>query len=87
MSQERLGATAAVEALAQQMRPRPKVWRIAANFCIQKPLGGFGVIVTVILIIVAVFAPQIAPYDPLRAYTSLVFRFPGGIGRNRGPSD
>ena len=85
MSQEIPGATAAAEALARDMRPRPKVWRIAANFCIQKPLGGFGAIVTIILIIVAVFATQIAPYDPLRAYTSLVFSPPGASDETEDP--
>ncbi len=85
MSQERLGATSAAEAVALSMRPRPKVWQIAANFCIQKPLGGFGAIVTAILIVVAVFATQIAPYDPLRAYTSLVFSPPGASDETEDP--
>ena len=86
MSQEIPGATAAAaEALTRRMRPRPKIWQNIGNFCRRKPLGAFGAIITIILVIVAIFAPQIAPHEPRRAHTSLVFAPPGASDRTEDP--
>ena len=46
------------------LRPKPPIWVNIVYFCRRKPLGAFGAIVATIFIIVAVFAPLIAPHDP-----------------------
>jgi peptide/nickel transport system permease protein len=35
------------------------------NFCRRKPLGAFGLLIVLIIIVAGVFAPSIAPFDPV----------------------
>ncbi len=37
----------------------------ALNFCRRKPLGAFGLLIVLIIIVAGVFAPSIAPFDPV----------------------
>ena len=46
-------------------------------FARKKPLGAFGAVVAILLIIVAVFAPLIATHDPNATDSALVFAPPG----------
>jgi peptide/nickel transport system permease protein len=50
------------EAFLLMRRPRP--WRTALRLMRTQPLGTAGMIVIVVLVLVAVFAPLLAPYDP-----------------------
>lgn len=43
---------------------------VAAQFARQRPVGAAGVLVIVLIILCAVFAPEIAPYDPLKTHFS-----------------
>ena len=51
-----------VEARSSRAR---RWWRTALEFCREKPLGAAGAAIVVVMIIAAVFAPLIAPYNPL----------------------
>jgi len=58
--------TTAVEELELRAR-RPVPWAVARGmlrFAYRKPLGAFGAVVAVVLIVVAVLAPQVATHDP-----------------------
>jgi len=55
-------ATTAEPGIARAGLPRPL--RVALNFARSKPLGAMGAMLIVLLIVTAVFAAQIAPYDP-----------------------
>jgi peptide/nickel transport system permease protein len=50
---------------APAARGRPLRW--LATFARRQPLGAFGLVVVIALILTAVLAPWIAPYDPIRA--------------------
>jgi peptide/nickel transport system permease protein len=80
MSQERVGVSDAVAGLPQLVRPKRAVGQNVAAFCRRKPLGAFGAIVALLLILVAVFAPFIATHDPKETNPSLVFASPGEGG-------
>jgi len=42
--------------------------RVVLGFARSSPLGAFALVVLVVLLVVAIFADQIAPYDPLKAF-------------------
>lgn len=42
----------------------PGVWRSTLRFIRQKPLGSFGAVVLLLMVIMAIFAPVIATHDP-----------------------
>jgi peptide/nickel transport system permease protein len=65
-----------------QARPKPS-WPVAAllglrHFVRYKPLGAAGGIVLALLILVAVFAPWIAPRDPYAPHVAFQYAPPGG---------
>ena len=43
----------------------PRTRRAVADFIRRRPLGAFGALLILVMIVAAVFAPVIAPYDPL----------------------
>ena len=40
-------------------------WEAVRDFCVQRPLGAIGAAIIVLMLVVAVLAPLIAPYDPV----------------------
>ena len=53
------------------------IWQHIIWFARKKPLGAFGAVVAILLIIVAIFAPLIATHDPNATHSALVFAPPG----------
>ena len=56
------------------------LWRYlvgVGSFFRKKPLGAFGATVAIFLVILAIFAPQIAPNDPRKTNVDYVFASPG----------
>jgi peptide/nickel transport system permease protein len=45
--------------------PRPGRWRKARRLLRSQPLGTAGLFIVVVLVLMAVFAPLVAPYDPI----------------------
>lgn len=59
-------ATGILVAEPEQLGTRIGPWRRAGILIRQNPLGFFGLLVVITLVICAIFASQIAPYDPQR---------------------
>ena len=57
--------------------PIGAIWQHIIWFARKKPLGAFGAVVAILLIIVAIFAPLIATHDPNATDSALVFAPPG----------
>ena len=51
-------------------------WNQVANFARTKPLGAFGAMVAIIMIVIAIFAPAIATHDPYKTNSKAVFAPP-----------
>ena len=45
-------------------RPQPRLSQRVGNFFRRQPIGVVGIVIILLVVITAVFAPQIAPYDP-----------------------
>ena len=56
--------TAEQAAIEAQLAKRPNMLQKFLRFCRQQPLGAFGLLIIIGLIVMAIFAPLIAPYDP-----------------------
>ena len=70
----------------RSLMPSGVIWRRLGRFARRKPLGAFGAVIALILIIVAVFAPLIATHDPAATNGALVFAPPGiGVCAGRRP--
>ncbi len=52
-----------------RLRPTPPIWYPILDFFRQKPLGGMGATIALLLVIVAIFAPLIRTQDPYRIPT------------------
>ena len=61
------------------LRQRPSVFASLLSFARRKPLGAIGGAIVLLMIILAIFAPLLAPYDP----TLLI---DGGSARLKAPS-
>jgi len=59
------------------LMPTGAIWRHLRRFVRRKPLGAFGAVVALLLIVVAVFAPFIATHDPAETNPALVYAPPG----------
>ncbi|HXE20149.1 MAG TPA: ABC transporter permease [Castellaniella sp.] len=57
--------------------PIGAIWRQIIRFARTKPLGAFGGVVALVLVVVAIFAPVIATHDPNATNSALVFAPPG----------
>ena len=57
--------------------PTGAVRQRLGRFARRKPLGAFGAVVALILIVAAVFAPFIATHDPAETNAALVYAPPG----------
>ena len=53
-----------LESLAQE-KPRARWLQAIYDFCRQRPLGAIGAVIILVMAVVAVFAPWLAPFDPL----------------------
>ncbi len=53
-----------------------RAWKALGKFIITKPLGAIGGVIILVMIMAAVFAPQIAPYDPYELNQTLQFGAP-----------
>jgi peptide/nickel transport system permease protein len=54
-----------LEDLAQDKAPRARWLQAICDFMWQRPLGAIGAFIVLIMAVVAVFAPWLAPFDPL----------------------
>jgi peptide/nickel transport system permease protein len=61
----------------RSLMPSGAIWQHLGRFIRRKPLGAFGAVIALILIIVAVFAPFIATHDPAETNAALVYAPPG----------
>jgi peptide/nickel transport system permease protein len=59
------------------LMPSAAIWKHISRFARRKPLGAFGAVIALILVIVAVFAPVIATHDPGETNGALVYAPPG----------
>ncbi len=81
MSEQRgVPATSAEQAIAG-LRPKRTLLQNVGSFLRRKPLGTFGAVVAVILILVAIFAPQIATQDQYKTSYTRVYAEAGTEGR------
>jgi peptide/nickel transport system permease protein len=59
------------------LMPGGAIWKHISRFARRKPLGAFGAVIALILVVVAVFAPFIATHDPAETNGALVYAPPG----------
>ena len=78
MVQQVAGSLSPTEAVPVGMRPKRTAWETIVNFAQRKPLGAFGAIIMIILVVVAALAPVIATDDPRLTNASQRFSPPGG---------
>jgi peptide/nickel transport system permease protein len=77
MAQESSSIAVSSSAPIRGLMPTGVIWRHLGRFARRKPLGAFGAVIAVILIVVAVFAPFIATHDPDETNAALVYAPPG----------
>jgi peptide/nickel transport system permease protein len=77
MAQESSGITVSSGVPIRGSMPTGAFWQHLGRFARRKPLGAFGAVVALILIVVAVFAPFIATHDPSETNAALVYAPPG----------
>ena len=77
MRQESSVPTTLVDQTIPVLRPKRTALQEVGAFLRHKPLGAFGAIVAVILIVVAIFANIIATHDPYRTTTEFIYATPG----------
>ena len=73
MAQQTTGILAPTEPVGAGMRPKRTVWENIVNFAQRKPLGAFGAVVVILLVVIAIFAPIVASDDPRE--TNAAYRF------------
>jgi len=66
-------------AIAQELRPRPSVWKRLATTARHKPLGAVSAIIIIILVAMAISADVIAPYPPNEVHAAAAFKSPGAV--------
>ena len=80
MTQDSTGITASPHVLpVSGWLPSGAIWQHIGRFVRKKPLGAFGAVIALILIVVAVFAPFIATHDPNDTNAALVYAPPGPV--------
>ncbi|HLF50064.1 MAG TPA: ABC transporter permease [Methylomirabilota bacterium] len=77
MAAEPASATAHTIAAAPLSR-QPGAWTLLGRFCRKKPLGAAGGVVTVLIVLTAVFANQLQTYDPIATEAAQTLAPPGG---------
>ena len=76
MAQQVAGPVAGSEPALTGMRPQPTPWQNIISFTQRKPLGAFGAVLVIVLVIVAMIAPVIATDDPRETNSKHVFNPP-----------
>lgn len=64
--------------LTREMARKPSLIESIIRFCRTKPLGAAGGFIVVVMILVALLAPLISPYDPYEMRFDQLFAPPGG---------
>ena len=59
------------------LRPRRTTWQNLGIFFRTKPLGGFGAVVAILLVLVAIFANQLDTHDPYKTDADFKYAPPG----------
>jgi peptide/nickel transport system permease protein len=77
MAQESSGIAVSPGVPIRGPLPTSALWQFVVRFARRKPLGAFGAVIALILVIVAVFAPFIATHDPAETNGALVYAPPG----------
>jgi peptide/nickel transport system permease protein len=77
MTQESSGIAVSSGAPIRGLMPTGAIWEHLGRFARRKPLGAFGAVIALILIVVAAFAPYIATHDPAETNAALVYAPPG----------
>src|SRR5215813_15514191 len=77
MAQASRGTAASSGVVIRGLRPRGAIWQQVGSLARRKPLGAFGALVALILLVVAIFAPFIATKDPAETNAALVYAPPG----------
>jgi peptide/nickel transport system permease protein len=77
MAQESSGIAVSPGVPIRGPLPASALWQFVVRFARRKPLGAFGAVIALILVIVAVFAPFIATHDPAETNGALVYAPPG----------
>ena len=68
----------AIDSLANTMRIQPTLWFAAIrSFTVKRPLGAAGAAIVLLMILAALFAGIVAPYDPLDNDYDAMFQPPG----------
>ena len=73
-----------VSASLDTMRPKATWTTHIISFAKRKPFGTFGATVMVLLILIALLAPVISPFDPYRVHVTDKYAGPGDEARNGG---
>ena len=73
MAQESSGLAVSSGVPVRGFMPAGVIWQHLGRFARRKPLGAFGAVIALILIVVAVFAPFIATHDPAETNAALVY--------------
>src|SRR6516165_6638721 len=77
MAQESSGIAVSPGIPLRGWMPKVTIWQQLGRFARRKPLGAFGAVIALVLVIVAVFAPLIATHDPAETNAALVYAPPG----------
>lgn len=64
-------------ALGLEMRPKRPILQVVVNFVRRKPLGAIGVVIILVMVVVAIVSPLIAPLDPFEIHSDGWFAAPG----------
>src|SRR3984893_7210149 len=77
MAQESSGIAVSSGVPVRGLMATGAIWQHLGRFARRKPLGAFGAVIALVLIVVAVFAPFIATHDPAETNAALVYAPPG----------
>ncbi len=66
-----------VAALTRAEEARAGWLRVCVDFCVQRPLGAIGAVIILVMVIAAVAADVLAPYDPLAIDYAAMLGAPG----------
>ncbi len=77
MADQSSSITASPGIAIRGLMPTGAIWRNLGRFARRKPLGAFGAVIALLLIVVAVFAPFIATHDPAATNAAFVYAPPG----------